>query len=235
MENSAQALQMAAGIIIALLLLSLFVYVFGIINNSENTKVDKEIAEENAEFNKKFLAFEKSSMYGTDLISILGLAISNNETQKQRYEAHPDGSFDENVDGAINIEFGIIEPVTAITRVYNYERNWDPAQRKYIVEWIENLGQKTTTSILEGGKTYSLKGKKYSQREGEIFEKIRKIAVEGNSSIEVKTTGTVRRETDNSGFKELKKRIFQCTDINYNKTGKINYMRFEEKNTNTTP
>lgn len=226
MENSAQALQMAAGIIIALLLLSLFVYVFGIINNSENTKVDKEIAEENAEFNKKFLAFEKSSMYGTDLISILGLAISNNETQKQRYEAHPDGSFDENVDGAINIEFTIIEPVTAITRVYNFDRK--------VGEWKEKEEQRKFETILNENQTYSLRHVNRSDGT-DLFELIRQIAVEGNSSIKVKTTGTTRIERDNSGFKELKKRIFQCTDIRYNRTGKINYMHFEEKNTNTTP
>lgn len=229
MENAAHALQMAAGIIMALLLVSLFVYVFGIINNSENTKVDREIAEENAEFNKKFLAFEKSSMYGTDLISILGLAISNNETQKQRYEAHPDGSYDENVDGAINIEFKIIEPVTAITREYKYEIEWNDDHTRRIGKW--NEVSKTTTDIFEGGKTYSLKGATYSVREGELFEKIRAIAIDGNSNIEVKTTGTKKIETDNSGFKELKKRIFECTEINYNRTGKINYIRFEEKDT----
>lgn len=224
MENIADALKMAAGVMIALMLLSLLLFAFTIISKNENAKKDREITKESTEFNKKFLAFDKSSMYGTDVISILGLAISNNETYKQKVEAYPDGSFVPDVDGTINIEFSIIEPVTAITRVYNYVREWNTTTRKYDVEWVEDESKKTTTTIFEENRTFSLAS-------GPYFEKIRKIAIEGNSTLETKTRGHVKTVTDGSGFGDLKKRIFTCTEIDYNNTGKINYMKFEEKTT----
>ena len=83
MENSADALQLAFGVIIAVLLLSLLVYVFNNISSFENTKRDQEVVQQTSEFNKKFLAFDKTSMYATDVISVLGLAISNNKIQNQ--------------------------------------------------------------------------------------------------------------------------------------------------------
>ena len=79
MENASNALMMAGGILLALLILSLLVFTFNIINRSENAKTDQKMIQEAQEFNKKFLAFEKSSMYGTDVISILGLAIRSEE------------------------------------------------------------------------------------------------------------------------------------------------------------
>ena len=54
MENSADALQLAFGVVIAVLLLSLLVYVFNNISSLENTKRDQEVAQQTSEFNKKF-------------------------------------------------------------------------------------------------------------------------------------------------------------------------------------
>ena len=88
MENSADALQLAFGVIIAVLLLSLLVYVFNNISSFENTKRDQAVSQQTAEFNKKFLAFDKTSMYATDVISVLGLAISNNKIQNQAITAN---------------------------------------------------------------------------------------------------------------------------------------------------
>lgn len=232
MENISDALQMAGGLLLALLLISLLVFSFNIINRSEDARADQKLIQDSQEFNKKFLAFEKSSMYGTDLISILGLAISNNETYNQQNTMHPDGRYDSRVDGSINIEFTLIEPVTAITRVYNYERNWNPTERKYDVDWIEDESQRGTTSIFDGGRKYSLYLRDSpSSTEQKIFDNIINIAVNGNTAITTKTVGTKRTVVDGSGFNDLKKRIFECTNISYNQTGKINYMSFSEKNT----
>ena len=232
MENASNALMMAGGILLALLILSLLVFTFNIINRSENAKTDQKMIQEAQEFNKKFLAFEKSSMYGTDVISILGLAISNNETYNQSYTMHPDGRYDSRVDGSVNVEFTLLEPVTAITREYNYTREWNTETRQYDIDWVEDESNRSTTPIFEKNKKYSLELKDSpSSLEKKIFDNIIAIAVNGNNAIDVKTVGTKRIVTDGSGFNEFKKRIFECAEIKYNQTGKINYMCFKEKDT----
>ena len=40
--------------------------------------------QETTEFNKKFEAFNRSTMYGTDIISVIGMAISNNMIYNQQ-------------------------------------------------------------------------------------------------------------------------------------------------------
>ena len=59
-------------------------------------------------------------------------------------------------------------------------------------------------------------------KEKKIFDNIIAIAVNGNNAIDVKTVGTKRIVTDGSGFNEFKKEIFECAEIKYNQTGKIN-------------
>ena len=54
MENASNALMMAGGILLALLILSLLVFTFNIINRSENAKTDQKMIQEAQEFNKKF-------------------------------------------------------------------------------------------------------------------------------------------------------------------------------------
>lgn len=125
MENSADALQLAFGVVIAVLLLSLLVYVFNNISSLENTKRDQEVAQQTSEFNKKFLAFDKTSMYATDVISVLGLAISNNKIQNQAITANPKGNYEETLDYSINIEIEIKEDIKAreITTAYIEEKD----------------------------------------------------------------------------------------------------------------
>lgn len=125
MENSADALQLAFGVIIAVLLLSLLVYVFNNISSFENTKRDQAVSQQTAEFNKKFLAFDKTSMYATDVISVLGLAISNNKIQNQAITANPLGNYEKTLDYSINIEIVIEEDIKAreITTAYIEEKD----------------------------------------------------------------------------------------------------------------
>lgn len=115
MENSADALQLAFGVIIAVLLLSLLVYVFSNISKLENSKRDTEVTQETTQFNKKYLAFDKTSMYATDVISVLGLAISNNKIQNQSLTANPLGNYEDTLDYSINIEIEIADDIMSRT------------------------------------------------------------------------------------------------------------------------
>lgn len=228
MDNSVNALQMAAGLMFGILLLAALVYVFNIISNSENTKQDIAVAEQSAEFNKKYLAFDKTSMYGTDLISVLSMAVSNNQICNTQNSLHPTAEYNENIDGSINIEFTInsdieSKQVTTRQKLKKVNDNW---------EWtnIEDP-KKESITLLKAG-TYDLTPGNTSTGNDKISI-LTKIATEGNQTTqEIKTiTRDIRLiiETDTSGFNQLKQKVFECSKVEYTGTGKIYKMSFKEK------
>lgn len=228
MDNTVDALQMAAGLIFGVLLLAALVYVFNIISNSENTKQEMAVVEQSTEFNKKYLAFDKTSMYGTDLISVLSMAISNNQICNTENSLHPTGEYNENIDGAINITFkinsDIINKQTIITQEYVKENgNWVWKNLN------ENSGSNTNPDVLLKAGTYDL------TKNSNKIDILTKIATEGNQTTQkIKKISSTKREiieTDSSGFNQLKQKVFTCSKVEYTGTGKINKMTFEEKDT----
>lgn len=232
MENIAEALKMAFGVLIALLLISLLVYAFNIISSTENTRTDKEVVQEVIDFNKKFLAFEKSSMYGTDVISVISLAISTNETYNAEYSLVDDGKFYEERDGTINIIFKINKDVTAWKTYYDRTpklmENPATGKMEYNRDWrlIEEsaLGHRNPepTTILNGNRTYDLSNVS-------SFNLIKRIAIDGNSEVRTEIKGMKKTEIDESGFNDFKTRIFECTDVQTRPTGRVYSMTFIEK------
>lgn len=228
MENAAEALRMAAGVILALLLVSLLIFTFSQIGSLENKKEEQEAIAQTSEFNNKFLAFDKTSMYGTDLISVLGLAISTNKIANQANTANPDGRYDENVDNSINVKFTLQNPVISTeTRIVNFRENDGTI--------TTNTDTIRTTTVLRAGTTYSLGVD--DEQDKEILDILDKIA-EGNTNISSKTTISADRRTtttitnDISGFNDLKKAIFECIKVEQNGAGRINCMTFIEKEIN---
>ena len=173
------------------------------------------------------LAFDKTSMYGTDLISVLSMAISNNQICNTENSLHPTGEYNENIDGSINITFtinsDIVNKQTTIIQKREIENgNWVWKNLK------ENSG--SNTILLKAG-TYDL------TKNSNKIEILTKIATEGNQTTQkIEPIGSGKRErkiteTDSTGFNQLKQKVFTCSKVEYNGTGKINKMTFKEKDT----
>lgn len=226
MENVAYALRMAAAVLIALLLTSLLIFTFSQISNIENSKEEKKITEQTTEFNNKFLAFDKTSMYGTDVISVLGLAISNNKIANASVQANPDGRYLENVENSINIRIKLKTEVVTVTTKTTYEIKSG--------ETVQTSKEETNkNSVLQKNKTYSLEVQNDDDKQ--ILEILDKIATAGNANVsrdEKKSNygkTIIVTSVDLSGFNDFKKAIFECTEIKQNGAGRINCMTFEEK------
>lgn len=79
MENAARALEIAAGVLLGVLLMAAVSYFFSNIGEMPTQQDDITSREQLAEFNKSYEAFNKSGMYGVDVLSCLNKAKSNNE------------------------------------------------------------------------------------------------------------------------------------------------------------
>ena len=65
MENASKALLMAGGILIAILVIGLVVYMFNTSSNLKKTSEDTELVEQIAAFNKEYEAYNKKLMRHT--------------------------------------------------------------------------------------------------------------------------------------------------------------------------
>lgn len=79
MENASKALEIAAGVMLGVLLFAMVTYFFTSISSwpeqEDNTKESQQLAQ----FNLEFEIYDKKGMYGTDVISCLTKAVNNNE------------------------------------------------------------------------------------------------------------------------------------------------------------
>ena len=78
MENASYALKMAAGVLLAVLILSLMTFILNNYSQTQKTILEAKKTEKIVEFNEQLQAYEKAQMYGTDVISCLNLAYSIN-------------------------------------------------------------------------------------------------------------------------------------------------------------
>ena len=74
MENASYALKMAAGVLLAVLILSIMTFILNNYTQTQKTILESKKSEKVVEFNEQFQAYEKAQMYGTDVISCLNLA-----------------------------------------------------------------------------------------------------------------------------------------------------------------
>ena len=221
MENAAEALKLTGELLIGLLLISLFIFVFKRISSIEETKSQQELIQQTTDFNKKFNAFEKSSMYGTDLISVLGLAYANNKSanlEKQMFHrGEIDGFYDPEIGSSINIKFKLKDNIykTVTTEKYKVKDGINTLESRT----VEQKGE-----IFKANTWYSLSADNMN-----VVKTIKEIVIDGNTTqVKTKKSGitTTVTTTDSKGFSEFKKNVFKCTGVDYNDVGRIYCMTF---------
>lgn len=78
MENASKALIMAAGVLIAIMMIALVYLLVNKISESSKQDENRLKAEQMAEFNKSYESYQKPLMRGTEVISVVNKAIDNN-------------------------------------------------------------------------------------------------------------------------------------------------------------
>ena len=78
MENAVKALEMAAGVLLGVILMAAVAYFFTQISTWPENEDDLASSEQLAKFNQEYEVYNKSKMYGVDVLSCLNKVISNN-------------------------------------------------------------------------------------------------------------------------------------------------------------
>ena len=80
MENASKALLIAGGVLIAILIVSVLVVTLNIVNSNQKTREKALATEQLAEFNQKYESYNKKALRGTDIITLMKMAIENNNS-----------------------------------------------------------------------------------------------------------------------------------------------------------
>ncbi|HIT70984.1 MAG TPA: hypothetical protein IAD08_03610 [Candidatus Scatovivens faecipullorum] len=121
MENAAKALELAAGVLLGVMLMALISYFFSHVG--EWPQQDDEIAtqEQLAKFNLEYEVYDKKGMYGVDVISCLNKAKSNNEKYAEGNRFLSGAAYGEQyyIDVCVNIN----SPLEEKLEVRYYDKN----------------------------------------------------------------------------------------------------------------
>ena len=88
MENASKALLIAGGVLLAVLVLSLFGLLLSNISSNQMAQEKTKQAEQLKEFNQQWEAYNKKALYGTDIITVVNKAIQNNKENRKEYKGH---------------------------------------------------------------------------------------------------------------------------------------------------
>ncbi len=201
MENASKALLIAGGVLVAILILGVLIVTINIVNSNQKTREKTLATEQLAEFNQKYEAYNKKALRGTDIITLIKMAIENNNKMEVA---------DVGEQYFINIKLELskkyTETETTINKKTGEENTIDISGNS--ISGIISLGDwKSNDSLSMNGYVEKLFGES-------IVTKIES------------TTETIYRY---SPLANLKKAVFKCTEINYNDNGRIKELVFEER------
>lgn len=210
MENAAKALLIAGGILFAILILSLIVYVSNATTRMAEAQEQKKLVEELEAFNKSYEAYNKRRMYGADVITVVKKAIDYNKSLS-----------DTQKDKAINITITVEDNFeTTVQEVTTYKKNGEVKKG--------NLKTISDTSLIGTGESKILKvdyNTKYTDKVVTFFAQ----STEDFRTIKKDTSDELKEIVTYTALANFKRAIFTCEECeDTNKDGRIDYMRFKQ-------
>lgn len=209
MENASKALVIAGGILLAIITLSLIVYMATATQRMGEAQDAKTLAEQIAAFNMEYEAYNKSRMYGTEVITVVNKAIEYNG-----------GLQPKDANKFINIKIKITE-----------EGGFTSSTKTVVV----NAKGEITKETEKENEAASLEKETYELKEGtgiKINESVIDFFRQPTSDPppeEIKSATTVTTIYNYSALTNFKRAIFKCEDVHYNEsTGRIDEMTFEQ-------
>lgn len=219
MENASNALIMAGGVLLSVIVLGLLLLAFNQLREYPQQQEEIMKAEQLAKFNAEFEAFEKERLYGTDVITVLNKAINNNI----KYEAN-ESVYD------IDVVFTLKSDVKSSANIYtpSLDANGNRDGKMDItVKDSGKINEYELGIVFPKDTPYSLLSNPDKDR-NRINDNIEKLlTMKETTKINVKSEWEYT--IIDTGFKQFKRKLFACTGIEYNaETGRIKKLTFQE-------
>lgn len=219
MENASNALLMAGGVLLSLIVLGLLILGFNQLREYPKQQEEVLKAEQLATFNKEYEAYEKERMYGTDIISVLNKAINNNKKYADNESVY-------DIDVVFILKSDVESSATIYTPSLDENGNSDGKMDMTVINTGKVHGFELGL-VFPKDTPYGLLSTPDKDKNG-INDNIEKLLsmsettrIDGDSQWEYTIIDT--------GFKQFKRKLFTCISLEYNSTtGRISKLTFQE-------
>ncbi len=207
MENATKALEMAASVLIGMLIIGALVFLYTKINQTKQTEQDALSTKQASDFNKKFEGYNKNGLYGSEILSLANLIEDYNKKEANEVKGY------QPVELSVTIK-GISGAQVFTTTTYN--------SSNFTSKYSE-LSEKIT----KANKTF--KGKKVSYWANSSSELRYNFSDSTNPTLSkmqeyIKDYNTLVTEQE-----DVARKIFKCTKVEHNKNnGRITKMYYLE-------
>ena len=207
MENASNALLMAGGILLAIIVITILVITYNGIVGFESSKLEEQELQNISLFNEPFMSYNKKVMYGTDIISVLHLALDNNN----KYNVKPGEEY------YVDISFKVNSNIETITELYEL----NASTGVYTNRIIERIPE------IEAGNTYMISRDKQYIEEN-ILSQLKLNEQETKDPI---YDGAILKQYKiwSNFIYDLKRKTFTCKNVEVDSIGRVKSMSFEQK------
>lgn len=204
MENASKALLIAGGMLLAMMILVLLISLATSISDVTESQDRKQLTQQLVQFNKQYEAYNKTRMYGIDVITVVNKAVDYNKTLDTDEEEYK-----------INI-------------ILNLKQNFDRTKQEVIQYGNGNIEEGDIQTVTEGtlkSGTYQLFAREDSmQMNNEVLAFFNQ---KSNDIITKTNRTTVVTTYTYSAITNFKTAIFECTNVDY-KNGRVSSMTFSQ-------
>lgn len=207
MENAAKALQIAAGVLISLLVISALVYGYSQLSSLKQIEQDNEKNEKSAEFNLQYEVYNRSGVYGSELLSLANKMENYNikQADEQGYQE-------------ISLEVELTPPIGAqfyTSTTYNANS---------LTQCYNDLADAIKTA------NETIKGKSISYWAGSSSELRSTFNDSTNPKLEQMVEKIKKYNALVSERDDISRLTFKCTKVEYDhNNGRIINMQYEEE------
>lgn len=216
MENASKALIMAGSVLVSVLIIGLLVTMFNNLSNLKQTDQNNEELQDVAEFNKKYEAYNRKMLYGTDIMSIANMVADYNkrESDEKNYT-----KLKVDVETKSLIDLGNESGFTIISQ----QKNGTAEEINQDILTLESKIESKGKEVVQGANPSITCAEAYKLSTNELNKKYGVMeGSNGNNFFQYKKL--------QEGIKTYKRKVFKCAEVRYDEknTGRINYMKFIE-------
>ena len=216
MENASKALIIAGGILLAIMILALLVSVGISMSDMVGAQDEKILIQQTQEFNNQYLAYNKSVMYGIDVITVANKIIDYNT------KIDVDEETKMNFILKLNEDFNTIRS----TVVYNRDgtirsKTSEIIKEKSLISGTHELFGKDNPTLMDNNIINFFHQDSLLIRDTDMAKEM--------LSYKISEKMRIQHHFEDSALQKFKTAIFECEDVGYSEiTGRINSITFKQ-------
>lgn len=208
MENATKALGMAASVLIGILILGALIFLYTRMSEIKQVEQDSLSEQQASNFNKKFEAYNRSGVYGSEILSLANMVEDYNNKEANETKGY--------------------KKIELTVKMKNVESNQIFKRGSYNSKELEQCYKELSKNIKDINKTYKNKSlsywaNSYSELRATFNENTNPTFDKMNRELIPKYKALINEQED------IARKVFERPDFKYDLNGRIIEMIYKER------